>query len=135
MHGKTIALIWVTGLALALALYAIGPDRFVSRLFYGVEELSARLQDAIFLLGTQAFEAMRAMAIAFYVVFVALATVASRRGVRARAALLLVSALFLLLLLGPGSGTPTYPDRWMEAFVLAAVGAGVMTQRLIAAGR
>ena len=131
MRPHNIALIWVGGLLLAAALYVTGPERFVASLVDGLDELGARIQDAFYLIGAQAFEAMRAMAIAVFGVFLALTFVASRRGLRARGALVLVTLLFVVLLAGPGSGTPIRPDRWLEAFVLAAVGAGVMTVRLV----
>jgi hypothetical protein len=74
---------------------------------------------------------MRALAIALFVVFMALGIVAAQRGIKARGALALVSILFAILLAGPGSGTPIRPSRWTEAFVLSAVAAVVMTQRLL----
>jgi len=133
LRRNTIGLIWLTGILLAFALYATGPERFVDVVVDALDQIGASIQDAFYLIGVRAFEAMRAMAIAGFGVFVALAMVASRRGLRARGALVLVTLLFVALLAGPGSGTPIRPDRWLEAFVLTMVGAGVMTQRLVQA--
>ena len=45
--------------------------------------------------------------------------------------LLAVSAVYLFLLLGPDSGEPILPDRWLGALLVAGVGALVMTRRLM----
>jgi hypothetical protein len=131
MQGKTIAIIWVVGLALAFGLYVTGPERFFASLLSAFDEFIWRLQDALYVFGSKTFEVIRALAIALFVVFFALGVVAAQRGIKARGALTLVSALFLILLAGPGSGTPIHPSRWTEAFVLSAVAAVVMTQRLM----
>jgi hypothetical protein len=131
MEGRTIVFIWAVGLLLAAGLYLTGPELFLIRLLNAWNEIGAQLQDVIYLLGNKTFEAMRALAIALFVVFFALGVVAANRGIKARGALVLVSLLFLILLAGPGSGDPIRPSRWTEAFVLAAVGAVIMTQRLI----
>jgi hypothetical protein len=131
MQGKTVALIWVVGLALAFGLYATGPERFFVTLVDGFDEIIWRVQDTLYLFGSKTFDVVRALAIALFVVFFALGVIAAQRGIKARGALTLVSALFLILLAGPGSGTPIHPSRWTEAFVLSAVASVVMTQRLM----
>ena len=77
--------------------------------------------DLIEALSTRAFDAVRAAAIALYVVFVVLAILARRGGHRSGGALFIVSALFLLLV-----GTHWYQPgtKWFSAAVLAGVGAG-----------
>jgi len=131
MQGRSIAIIWFAGLALAFGLYLTGPERFFATLVGGFDEFIWRVQDALYLLGSKTFEVVRALAIALYVTFFALGVVAAQRGLKARGALTLVSILFVILLAGPGSGTPIHPSRWTEAFVLSAVAAVVMTQRLM----
>ncbi len=131
--GRTIAYIWIAGVVLAVALYVTGPERFLSSVLSGLDELSAQLMDTLYQFGSKTFEVMRALAIALFIVFFALGIVASRRGIRARGAMLLVSVLFFIILAGPGSGTPIRPTRWTEALFLAAAGAIVMTQRLMGA--
>ena len=132
MRRNPIAMIWLVGIVLAAALYLAGPEHFIAHLVLAVDQLSASLQDAFYALGVQAFDLVRAAAIALFVVFVALAVVARRRGLRTRGALLVVGLLFVFVLLGPGSGVPIRPDRWLAAFILSGVGAAVMTQRLVA---
>ncbi len=131
MRRGTIGVIWATGLLLAAGLYAAGPDRFGAVLIDDVQWLTGELQGVFYLLGTQAFDAARALAIGLFVVFVALSLVAAGRGLRARGALLAVSVVYLVLLLGPGSGEPILPDRWLGALLVAAVGAATMTRRLV----
>ena len=74
------------------------------------------------------FEVMRAAAIALYVVFVVLAVLAMRRGLRAGGMLLGVSVVFLLLVrtdwYDPGT-------KWLAAVVLTAIAAASMTKRLV----
>lgn len=134
MRRSTIGVIWGVGLLLAVGLYEAGPDRFGAVLIEDLDWLVAEIQGAFYLLGTQAFDAARALAIGLFVVFVALSLVAAGRGLRARGALLTVTAVFLFLLLGPGSGEPIIPDRWLGALLVAAVGAAVMTRRLMRPG-
>ena len=65
--------------------------------------------------------------LALYAVFCVLCLLAIRRGNRGRAALVLVSVVFLSLV-GLDDGAPG-ERRWAEALLLAAVAALVMTRR------
>jgi peptidoglycan/LPS O-acetylase OafA/YrhL len=71
---------------------------------------------------------VRAAAIALYVVFVVLALLAGHRGLRSGAALFVITLVFLMLV-----GTHWYEPgtKWFSAAVLAGVGAGMMTSRLM----
>lgn len=131
MRRNTVGVVWVVGLLLAAGLYLAGPDRFGTVVVEDVAWAAQEVQGAFYLLGAQAFDAARALAIGVFAVFVALCLVAVGRGLRARGALLAVSAVYLFLLLGPDSGEPILPDRWLGALLVAGVGALVMTRRLM----
>jgi hypothetical protein len=121
-------LVWLGGIVLMAALYAIGPQHFIQT----CEEFFTRVLwfvgDIVDTLLLRAFDAVRAAAIAFYAVFVVLAVMANRRGLRVGGALIVVSLLFLLLVrthwYDPGT-------KWLSAAIVAAVGACVMTSRLV----
>ena len=139
MQRNTIGAVWLVGALLALGAYLIGPDRFLHGAF-GVlfdlqamfENLHAALQTVLAGLTVEAFELIRALAIGLFVVFLALGVIAARRGLRARAALVILTALYLLLLYPALDGYYVSSAHWMGAFLLAAVGALVMTRRLTA---
>ena len=131
MRRNTVGLVWAVGLLLAAGLYLAGPDRFGAVVVEDVAWAAQEVQGAFYLLGAQAFDAARALAIGVFAVFVALCLVAVGRGLRARGALFAVSAVYLFLLLGPDSGEPILPDRWLGALLVAGVGALVMTRRLM----
>ncbi len=128
MNRTTIGLIWLGGLGLMLLLYAIGPQHFLAacqaffvHLWLGLDRLMA-------VLAYKALDAVRAAAIALYVVFVALAVLARRHGMRSGGTLMMVSVLFLILVqtdwYDPGT-------KWLAAAVVAGVGAAMMTGRLL----
>ena len=131
MRRNTVGVVWAVGLLLAAGLYLAGPDRFGTVVVEDLAWAVAQVQGAFYLLGAQAFDAARALAIGVFAVFVVLCLVAVGRGVRARGALLAVSAVYLFLLLGPDSGEPILPDRWLGALLVAGIGALVMTRRLM----
>lgn len=130
MNRTTIASVWIGGMALMALLYVIGPEHFI----HACEDMFARvwwtLDDLIAALMERAFDAVRAAAIALYVVFVVLAVMARRRGLHGGGAVLIVTVLFLILVrthwYEPGT-------KWFSAAVLAAVGAAAMTGRLLRA--
>jgi hypothetical protein len=128
LDRRTIGLIWIGGIVLMVALYLVGPQDFIRT----CEEFVARfwwfIGDLIETLSARAFDAVRAAAIALFVVFVVLAILAHRRGLRSGGALFIVSVLFVVLVetrwYEPGT-------KWFSAAVLAGVGAAVMTARLL----
>jgi hypothetical protein len=128
LDRRTIGLIWIGGIVLMVALYLIGPQDFIR----ACEDFVARfwwyIGDLIETLSARAFDAVRAAAIALYVVFVVLGMLARRSGHRSGGALFIVSVLFLLLV-----ETHWYESgtKWFAALVLAGVGAVVMTTRLL----
>lgn len=128
MNRRTIAMIWIGGAVLMVALYLIGPQDFIRACEDFVSRCWWFLGDLIETLSVRAFEALRAAAIALFVVFVVLAILASRNGHRSGGALFVVSGPFLLLV-----ETHWYEPgiKWFSAAVLAGVGAAVMTARLL----
>lgn len=130
MQRRTIGGIWLFGLALALGLYVVGPDRFVQAGLDLAAQAQAALAGLVVLVTVDAFDLVRSLAIALFVVFLVLGILAAQRGLRARGALAVVSLLFLACIHG---GDGASGNGWLGAFVLAAVGAAVMTRRLVAA--
>lgn len=115
---------------LAVALYLVGPDRFLDACLDLVDGIDAAFRNLVAMLGAQAYGVVRAFAIALYVVFVVLAFLASQRGHRGLGALVVVTAVFLILIWRPYDGFPAPLGRWLAGLVLVLVGAVVMTQRL-----
>jgi hypothetical protein len=135
VRRETIAIIWIGGLLLAVALYAVGPDRFLDACLDFLNGIEAVFHSLVYSLGAQVFGIVRALAIAIYVVFVVLAFLAAQRGQRGFWALIVVTTTFLLLVWRP-YGDPSAPaGRWIVALGLVVVGAVVMTQRLMAPSR
>ena len=109
-------MIWIGGVVLMVALYVIGPQDFIRACEDYVGRFWLLMGDLIEALSTRAFDAVRAAAIALFAVFVVLAVLASRRGLRSGGALFIVSVLFVLLVetrwYEPGT-------KWFSALVLA----------------
>lgn len=128
MRRDPVSFVWLAGLALAVLLYLLDPALVAGRLADALSWLASAVDLAFAQITFAAADAVRAAALALYVVFCVLCVLAVRRGGRGRAALVAVSAAFLLLLAwddtGPGE------RRWGEALLLAAVGAVVMTRRV-----
>ncbi len=131
MQRNTIGLVWLIGILLTLGLYATGPDRFLHASFDLLLRTQDFLQAVIVGFTVEAFQWVRALAIGLFAVFVVLGFLAVRRGLRARAALVTVTALFLALLYPAMDGAYVPASRWSGAFLLASVGALVMTRRLL----
>jgi hypothetical protein len=128
MDRRTIGLIWLGGIALAALIYAIGPEQFLTWCATMITNFAHFVDELVATLMWRAFELMRAAAIALFVVFVVLAMIAMQRGMRMGGMLLVISIVFLLLIrtdwYDPGT-------KWLAAAILAAVGAGIATKRLL----
>ncbi len=131
MRRQTIIGIWIGGAILALALYVVGPDNFLSALLDALDNLEAAFHRMLDFLGAQAFNVVRALAIAIFVVFVVLAVMAAYRGQKAIGALIVVTLGFLILVWRPDAVHAGSISRWFTALLIAIVGAVVMTQRLL----
>ena len=108
MRRETILMIWIGGFVLAVALYLIGPDRFLDACSDLIDRIDAAFRNLVAALGAQAYGAVRAAAIALYVVFVVLALLASQRGHRGIGALMVVTVVFLGW---SGGRTTAFPPR------------------------
>jgi hypothetical protein len=135
VRRETIAMIWIGGLVLAVALYMVGPDNFIAATLALMNGLDDLVRSLVYNLGAQVFGVIRAAAIAIYVVFVILAVLAAQRGRRGVWALIVVTAGFLFLVWHPEGAPPAPAGRWIIALALVVVGALVMTQRLLAPPR
>ncbi len=128
MDRRILGVIWLGGIALAAAIYAIGPEQFLTWCAMIVTDFAHFIDNLIATLMWRAFELMRAAAIALFVVFIVLTIVAMQRGMRMGGMLLVISIVFLLLVrtdwYDPGT-------KWFAAAILAAVGAAVATKRLL----
>jgi hypothetical protein len=128
LDRRTIGLIWIGGVVLMVVVYLIGPQDFIQACEAYLSRLWWLLGNLIDALSVRAFDALRAAGIALYAVFLVLAFLAHRRGLRSGGALVIVSLLFLLLV-----GTHWYEPgtRWFIAAVMAGAGAATMTTRLL----
>ncbi|HVY16825.1 MAG TPA: hypothetical protein VHB27_16505 [Rhodopila sp.] len=134
MRRETITMIWVGGAVLAVLLYVIGPDQFLNACARFFDALDAAFRHLAFILGAQAYNVARALAIAFYVVFGILAFLSAQRGRGGIGGLIVMTIVLLLLVWRPYSD-PAPISHWIVALALVLVGAATMTQRLTAVPR
>lgn len=134
MRRGTILIIWIGGLALAVALYLVGTDRFLDACLDLYDNADAAIRNLALLLGAQAYSVIRAAAIALYVVFAVLALLASSQGHRGFWSLIGVTLVDLLLVWRPYYGSAPV-SHWFAALALNLVCGIVMTQRLTAPPR
>ena len=128
LDRRTIGLVWLGGIVLMAALYVIGPQHFIQACEDVITRVIWFIGDVVETLMSRAFDAVRAAAIAFYAVFVVLAVMAYRRGLHVGGTLVVVSVLFLVLVRSHWYDPGT---KWLSAAIVAAVAAGVMTNRLV----
>ncbi|MBC7801478.1 MAG: hypothetical protein H7Z10_12725, partial [Gemmatimonadaceae bacterium] len=83
---------WAAGLALAALVYVVGPDRFLFRVMDTLHVVAWRLNEWVADLSALSLDVVRALAIGLFATFVVLGVTVARRGGRARAALILVTA-------------------------------------------
>jgi hypothetical protein len=131
MRYTTVALVWLGGVLLAAALYVVGPDRFIASCLDAFDTLQDALQTLALVLGARAYDVLRALAIALYIVFLVLALMAARRGFRAVGPLVVVSILFLALVWRPFSDRPPGSLHWLAALAVVTVAAAGMTRQLV----
>ncbi len=131
MRRNSVAIVWVLGIVGTVAVYQIGPDRFMFNLLNVLVHFGDTLDELANQLIYGAFDFMRALALGLFGVFVVLCAIANRRGLRSIRTLVVVSLLFLALIgtFGVNDGV-SISRHWMGAFILAVVSAAVMTRRL-----
>ena len=122
-----VVIAWAVGLALAALVFMVGPDHFLFRLADTLHVLMWRLAEALAQLSATAIDVVRALSIGLFVTFLGLGFAVNRRGGRARAAITVVTILFLILV---GDAEPGDQSRWIAALALSGIGAAVMTGRL-----
>jgi hypothetical protein len=132
VRRESILMIWAGGIVLAVALYLVGPDRFIDACWALFDTIDAALRAIAAELGERAYGVVRAFAIAIYVVFAVLSVLASQRGHRGFWPLIVVTAVFMMLTWQPFGIYPAPLSRWMAALIVVLVAAVVMTQRLTA---
>jgi hypothetical protein len=128
---QTITYVWIGGAALALLVYFAGPDTFLSAVWGGLDTIEAAFHAFLSFLGAQAFDVVRAAAIAIYIVFLILGFLALQRGRKAVGSLIFVSLCFLILVWRPDAASYVSSTRWLAALALGIIGAVVLTQRLL----
>ncbi|MEO9188891.1 MAG: hypothetical protein ABI224_02645 [Acetobacteraceae bacterium] len=125
MRRNTVALVWLGGILLAAVVYVSGPGRFIMATIAGLDHAVWAFETWVGFFAAQAFDLVRAAAIALFAVFLALGVIAGQRG--RGGGMVGVTVLFLGLV-----GLGGYESRfcWLAALVVAAAGALNMTRRL-----
>lgn len=135
MDQRSITMIWIGGGVLALLVYLAGPDTFLAGVWGFLDGLEAGFHAVLAFLGAQAFDVVRAAAIAIYIVFLVLGAIAIHRGIKAVGAMIAVTLGFIILVWRPDQGAYVSSTRWLAALTLAIIGAVVLTQRLTTPAR
>ncbi len=130
---RSVALVWVVGIIVAVLLYAAQPEHLLDGLSNLLGQLGDGIDTLIASFSMQSFLIVRALTVALFIVFIVLGLIAASRGLRAKRTLLVVTFLYAVLLWRPMGGVATVRS-WLLAFVLALIAALVMTRRLLAAG-
>lgn len=128
MRRSPIWLAWAAGLILSVLVYTIGPDLFMFRLVDNLHQIAWRIGEVLTNISLLTLDAIRAIAIGLYATFVVLALAVLRRGGNARAILLWVSILFLIVV--GGAERVDASPRWTAALLLVGAAAFAMTSRL-----
>lgn len=128
-RGDPVVVAWAVGLGLAVLVYLLGPRDFLVHVWDAFNVLMWRLGVFIADLSVVALDVVRALAIGLYATFLVLGFAVLRRGGRARAALVIVTVLFAVLVLHDDVMAESN-GRWAAALALSGIGAIVMTNRL-----
>lgn len=125
MGRNTVALVWLGGIVLAALVYVAGPGHFITATVAGLDHAIWAFERWVGFVATQAFDVVRAAAIALFAVFLVLGILAGQRG--RGGGMVGVTVLFLALV-----GLGGYQSRfcWLAALVIAGAGALNMTRRL-----
>jgi hypothetical protein len=128
VNRNIVALVWLGGVVLAVALYLVGPGSFIGASLAALSRVEWVIANSIAFLSAQTFDLVRAAAIALFVVFLVLGGLAKQKGVGRGGGLVGLSVLFVVLIALGG-----YQSRfcWLAALLVAGAGAVSMTQRLL----
>jgi len=126
VRRNIVTLVWLGGIVLAAVVYLDGPGRFITATIAGLDHAVWAFETWVGFVAVQAFDLIRAAAIALFAVFLVLGVIAGQRG--KGGGMIGVTVLFLALV-----GLGGYESRfcWLAALVVAAAGALNMTHRLI----
>src|SRR3954462_611575 len=116
-------MVWIGGFVLAVALYVIGPDRFIDACLNFFDSIDIALRNLAAQLGARTYGVVRAFALAIYVVFAVLCILASRRGLRGFWPLIVVTVVFMMLTWQPFGVYPAPLGRWLAALALVVIAA------------
>jgi hypothetical protein len=130
VRREHILMIWIGGFVLAIALYLIGPDRFIDACLALFDTIDATLRQLVAQLGVRTYGVVRAFALAIFVVFAVLCVLASRQGHRGFWPFIVVTAVFMVLTWQPFGVYPAPLSRWIVALALVVIAALIMTRRL-----
>ena len=125
MRSNPVALIWLIGILAAALAYAFGATYALAAFWAFVSDAAEWVDRALLHLPDLAADFIPALAIGAFVAFVPLAILSIRSGHRGRMALVLVTTTFLWL-----AGRDATRMQWLEALLVAGIGALVMTGRL-----
>ena len=125
MRPNPVALIWLVGILAAIAAYLVGATTALTVFWTLVLNLADWVDAALLRIPALAAGVIPALAIGAFVAFVPLTILSIRAGQRGRLALVLVSSAFLWL-----AGRDATRMEWLEALLIAGIGALVMTGRL-----
>ncbi len=120
-----IALAWLAAIIAAVAAYMVGPTIALTYFWALVLNVADSIDEALLRLPNLAAGLIPALAIGAIVAFIPLAILSIRAGRRGKVALVLVPSAFLWL-----AGRDATRMEWLEALLVAGIGALVMTGRL-----
>ncbi len=125
MRRDPIALIWLVAIIAAVAAYLVGATTALTLFWALVVDFADWVDITLLRLPALADALIPALAIGAIVAFVPLAILSIRAGQRGRLALVMVPTAFLWL-----AGRDATRMEWLEALLVAGIGALVMTGRL-----
>ena len=125
MRANPVAFIWLLAGLAALTAYSFGATYTLAAAWAFVADAAEWMDRLVLRLPYAAADLIPALAIGALVAFVPLAILSIRAGRRGRLALVLVPSIFLWL-----AGRDATRADWLEALLVAGIGALVMTGRL-----
>ena len=125
MRSNPVAFIWLVGILAAVIAHTFGATYALAAFWAFVSDTVEWVDQTLLHLPDLAANFIPALAIGAFVAFVPLAILSIRAGQRGRMALVLVTTAFLWL-----AGRDATRMEWLEALLVAGIGALVMTSRL-----
>src|SRR5579871_1697317 len=133
LRRNIVAIVWAVGIACAVLVYRVGPDRILYSVADAIDSVRDAFDALLRAFAVNTFDIVRALAIGLVPAFFAFSVIAHRRGLPALRILAVVSALWLLLLYQPvRDGDSVSPFRWTVAFLAVGAGSLAVAGRLAA---